>query len=70
MNRLKEEAPKFCPTHPEQIPGKDKETNWLPAPKGPFCHGHAPLLAESRSAGRQVDRAAGEEDAIRVQWMK
>jgi len=29
--------------------GKDKETNWLPAPKGPF-DGDAPLLAESLPA--------------------
>ena len=24
-----------------ESPGKDKEANWLPAPKGPFCDGHA-----------------------------
>ena len=29
-----------------ESPGKDKEANWLPAPKGPFWILHAPLLAE------------------------
>ena len=24
------------PLHPDESPGKDKEANWLPAPKGPF----------------------------------
>ena len=33
-----------------ESPGKDKEANWLPAPKGPFYDGHAPLLAERGSA--------------------
>ena len=27
-------------------PGKDKESNWLPAPERPDLPGHAPLLAE------------------------
>ena len=43
-----------------ESPGKDKEANWLPAPKGPFMHDHAPLLAEGGSARRQVDRTAAE----------
>jgi hypothetical protein len=29
-------------------PGADKESNWLPAPSGPFFCGAAPLLAEAR----------------------
>ena len=36
-------------------PGKDKESNWLPAPERPDLHGHAPVLAEDRAA---VDPAA------------
>ena len=40
-----------------QSPGKDKKSNWLPAPEGAFRHVHAPLLAEARSLGRQVDPA-------------
>ena len=41
-----------------ESPGKDKEANWLPAPKGPFVDVHAPLLAERGSDGRQVESAA------------
>jgi hypothetical protein len=46
-----------------ESPGKDKETNWLPAPKGPFVM-FAPLLAERGSVERQVDRAAAEAGGV------
>ena len=42
-----------------ESPGKDKEANWLPAPKGPV-RVHAPVLAEGRSLGWKVDCTADE----------
>ena len=36
-------------------PGKEKESNWLPAPNGPMFLVNAPVLAEDRAA---VDPAA------------
>jgi hypothetical protein len=41
-----------------ESPGKDKEANWLPGPKGAILHDHAPLLAERSCNGRQVEAAA------------
>ena len=48
-----------------ESPGKDKEPNWLPAPKGPFFDCDAPLLAEGRSARRHVEAAADDENAVK-----
>ena len=45
-----------------ESPGKDKEANWLPAPKGPFNLMHASLRPEVRGAHRQMEPAAGDED--------
>ena len=38
-----------------ESPGKDKEANWLPAPKGDFILMHADVLAEGEGA---IDPAA------------
>ena len=46
-----------------ESPGKDKEANWLPAPKGAVQSDHAPLQPEVRGADRQMESAAGREDA-------
>ncbi len=48
-----------------ESPGKDKESNWLPAPKGPFCHVHAPLLAERSRAGWFVDPAKADQGGVK-----
>lgn len=37
-----------------ESPGAEKESNWLPAPKGAFMVGVTLLLSEGRSARRQV----------------
>ena len=50
-----------------ESPGKDKEANWLPAPKGPFNLVHATLRPEVRRAHRQMESAAGREDR-RAVW--
>ena len=42
-----------------ESPGKDKEANWLPAPKGAVQSDHAPLQPEVRGAHRKVESAAG-----------
>ena len=39
-----------------ESPGADKESNWLPAPKGPFVAGTAAVLAQTRCAQRHLDR--------------
>ena len=49
-----------------ESPGKDREANWLPAPKGPMISLPAPLLAESRGGGRQMDCAAAEAGGLSV----
>ena len=41
-----------------ESPGKDKEANWLPAPKGPFNLTHAALRPEVRCAHRQMEPVA------------
>jgi hypothetical protein len=48
-----------------ESPGKDKEPNWLPAPKGPLRCLHAPLLAEAKSGGWHLEAAADEESAVK-----
>ena len=45
-----------------ESPGKDKEANWLPAPKGAFNLMHASLRPEVRGPHRQMEPAAGDED--------
>ena len=42
-----------------ESPGKDKEANWLPAPKGAFYMFMRLYLPEPRSAGRQSGRRRG-----------
>ena len=49
-----------------ESPGKDKEANWLPAPKGPFNLMHASLWPEGGGAHRQMEPAGGEEGAVDV----
>ena len=39
-------------------PGKDKEANWLPAPKGPFRMYLRLYCSEGRSFGWDLDQAA------------
>jgi len=34
-----------------ESPGKEKEANWLPAPKGPFVHGHGVSTGRKKSRG-------------------
>ena len=50
-----------------ESPGKDKEANWLPAPKGEVRAGAADVRAEADAADdrrRLVDAAAGEARAV------
>ena len=52
-----------------ESPGKDKEANWLPAPKGKFQLGDAHLRAEEDAAVDprwHVDAAAGGEVAVKT----
>ena len=42
-----------------ESPGKDKEANWLPAPKGALQPDDAALRPEVRSAHRQMESARG-----------
>ena len=46
-----------------ESPGKDKEANWLPAPKGRVQSDHASLRPEIRGADRQMESAGGHEGA-------
>ena len=41
-----------------ESPGKDKEENWLPAPKGALQPDHAPVRPEVGCADRQVESAS------------
>jgi hypothetical protein len=43
-----------------ESPGKDKESQLASRAEGALLNGDAPLLAERRSAGRQVDHPAAE----------
>ena len=47
-----------------ESPGKDKEANWLPAPKGEFNLTDAPLRSEVGCAYRQMEPAAGHAGAL------
>ena len=52
-----------------ESPGKDKEANWLPAPKGKFITDAALVLADGNAAyhpRRHLDAAAGETGAVVV----
>ena len=44
-----------------ESPGKDKEANWLPAPKGAIQSDHASLWPEVGSTHRQMEPATGDE---------
>jgi hypothetical protein len=46
-----------------ESPGKDKETNWLPAPKGPF-QVHAFVSAETGRARWYVETARHDEGTV------
>ena len=46
-----------------ESPGKDKEANWLPAPKGAIQSDHAPVRSEIGSADRKMESAADRKDA-------
>ncbi len=46
-----------------ESPGKDKETNWLPAPKGPFNLTMRLYAPKSEALTGQVDAAAGRENS-------
>ena len=50
--------------HPERIARQGQGSQLAARAQGAVRHGHAPLLAESRSARRQVDRATSEADAV------
>jgi hypothetical protein len=45
-------------------PGKDKESNWLPAPKEPFLHAATHVSAEDRSLERAVRNSWGREGEV------
>ena len=47
-----------------ELPGKDKEPNWLPAPKGPFLDCNAPLLAEGGGDRRHMEASADDEGTV------
>ena len=47
-----------------ESPGKDKEANWLPAPKGPFYMVMRLYLPEQGSAGRHLEGAAAGEGGV------
>ncbi len=50
-----------------ESPGKDKEANWLPAPKGKFAlvlRMYGPTRHAADDRGRLVDAAAGQEGAV------
>src|SRR3990172_3457966 len=46
--------------------GKEKESNWLPAPDGGNLHGDASLLAEERGTWRRMEAAGGEAGAVKT----
>jgi hypothetical protein len=49
-----------------ESPGKEKESNWLPAPAGPFFMALR-LLAQTRSGRRHLEASATDANAVRLE---
>src|SRR6185295_1192334 len=50
--------------HPKRIPRQGQGSQLATCPQRALLHGHAPLLAEDRGDGGQVDRAAAEAGSL------